>query len=143
MQKYEWLGTRKKDNFSYTKGEIPIYYSDCKNSIIISDLKEGIIKGISNYALINNQGKSNLIPITAVDEIINFSEKMLGEERVFYKKPKSIFDIQNLENISKEEIKQKIFENYNLEVDNLFEIKTKKGDNRVYKVVSKKIENLC
>ena len=61
---------------------------------------------------------------------------MLKGERVFYKKPNSIFDIQNLKSLREEEIKQKILGNYNIEVKNLSEVRTKKGDNRVYKVVS-------
>jgi len=137
MQKYEWLGTRERDNFQYTRGEIPIYDKTCNNSIIISNLEKGIIKGISDQALINNRGEIYLIPITNIDEIISISKEMLGEERVFYKKPKSIFEMQNLEALSEGGIRQNLFENYNLEIKNLFEIKTKKGDNRVYKVVSK------
>ena len=137
MQKYEWLGAREKDNFSYTRGGIPIYDPTCNNSIIISNLEKGITKRISNHALIETPERSYLIPITEIDEIIGVSKEILKRERIFYKKPNSIFEMQTLEELSEKEIKQKILENYNIEIKNLFEVKTKKGNNRVYKVVSK------
>ena len=137
MQKNEWVGLRERDNFSYTKGKIPVYDSNCNNGIIISNLEKGIIEGRSNHALIENHWKSYIIPITEIDEIINISKEMFGKERVFYEKPKSIFEMQSLKTLREEEIKQQIFENYDLEVKNLFEVRTKKGDNRVYKIVSK------
>ena len=87
MQKYEWLGIREIDNFSYTKGEIPIYDSNCNNSIIISNLEKGIIKGISNHALIENHGQSYLIPITEIDEIVGVSKEMLVGGKVYCQLP--------------------------------------------------------
>ncbi|MCK5625078.1 hypothetical protein KAI04_04515 [Candidatus Pacearchaeota archaeon] len=138
MKKYEWIGLREKDNFSYIKGENPIYDTNCHNSLIISNLEEGVIKGVSNHALIKNSGKNYLIPITKINEIIDLSKEILNESKVFYKKPKSIFEMQNLKDLSEDYIKQKLVENYNLEIKNLLEIKTKKGKNRTYKIISKK-----
>ncbi len=136
MQKSNWTGLRERDNFAYTRGQSLVYSPDCKNSLIVSDSTKGQVKGISNHALIENLGKRYLIPITKINEIINTSKEIFGRERIFYKKPNSIFEIQNLEALSEKEIKQKILEGYNLEVKNLFEVRTKKGNNRVYKVIS-------
>ena len=82
MQKYEWLGAREKDNFSYTRGGIPIYDPTCNNSIIISNLEKGITKRISNHALIETPERSYLIPITEIDEIIGVSKEILKRERI-------------------------------------------------------------
>ncbi len=140
MQKYKWFGLRERDNFSYTCGAIPIWNTDCHNSLIISNLEKDFVKGINNYALIQNSGKNYSIPITNIDKILDLSKEVLSGNKIFYKKPKSIFKIQNLKELSEEDIKQKLFENYGLEIKNLLKINTKKGKNRVYKIVSRKNE---
>lgn len=136
MQKSNWIGTRDRDNFAYTLGQKQVYSKCCKNSLIITDSTKGSIEGKSDYALINKDGKEYLIPISEIEKILEMSENMIGSERIFYKKPNSIFEIQNLKAFGEKEIKQKILEGYNLEVKNLFEVRTKKGNNRVYKVIS-------
>jgi Ser/Thr protein kinase RdoA (MazF antagonist) len=136
MENYNWFGSRERDNFSYTKGA-SAYNHHCNNSLIISNSSNGFIEGVNNHALINNSGKSYLISITKIDDIINLSKEILKGGRVFYQKPKSIFEIQNIENLNEEEIRQKISENYCFEIKNLSKINTKKGKNRIYKIVSK------
>ncbi|MDP2628737.1 MAG: phosphotransferase [Nanoarchaeota archaeon] len=138
MQKDELIGTRERDNFLYTRGETSFYDKNCNNSIIISNLEKGVVKGITNHAVINDGRRNYLIPITEIEEILDISSKMLRKKCVLYKKPRSILEIQNLGILSEEEIRQKISSNYNLEIKNLLEIKTKKGRNRVYKIVSKR-----
>jgi Ser/Thr protein kinase RdoA (MazF antagonist) len=140
MENRDWIGLRERDNFFYTKGEAPLCDLDCHNSIIVSNLEEGSVKGISNHALIKDKGKSYLIPITEIDEIVKVSSVILNKEKIFYKKPKSISERESLRYLSKEEIKQKILDNYNLDIDRLSEMKNKKGQNRIYKLISKEDE---
>ena len=140
MGNSNWIGLRERDNFFYTKGEIPQYDLDCHNSIVISNLEKGFIKGINNHALIRDNGKSYLMPITEIDQIVKISSAILNREKIFYQKPTSISERENLRYLSNEEIRQNIFDNYNLSIDNLFEIKNKKGKNRIYKLISKENE---
>ncbi len=95
MQNYEWIGERTGSNFSYTKGEKPFYSEYCKNSLIISDLKKGFVKGIDNHALINFENSNYIIPIKEVDEILRLSINLLKDKKIFYKKPFSIKKIDN------------------------------------------------
>lgn len=140
MGRYDWVGLRERDNFFYTKGEVPLCDSDCKNSIVLSNLEEGFVNGISNHALIKDKDKSYLIPITEIDEVVKLSSMILNKEKIFYQKPKSISERENLGYLDKEEIRQKILDNYNLDIGRLFEIRNKKGKNRIYKLISKEDE---
>jgi Ser/Thr protein kinase RdoA (MazF antagonist) len=136
MQRDNWIGTRDKDNFAYTLGQKSVYSKSCKNSLIITDKKEGLIHGRSNHALIQNKGKSYLIPITKIDRILEVSEEMIGFEKIFYKKPNSILEREILIDFDEEFIRKNIFENYRIQIDSIKEIETKKGNHRVYEVSS-------
>lgn len=136
MQKDDWVGSREGDNFSYTKGEMPIYGMDCKNSLILSDLRRGQIEGMSNHAFIKKNGKKYLIPIAEFDEILGISKNLFGKEKIFYKKPDSIIERENLEELNEEQLKQNIFKNYGIFIETVNEIKTKKGSRRVYELSS-------
>ena len=85
MQKSNWVGLRERDNFAYTKGGIPVYGPECRNSLIISDLEKGVIEGVSNQFLIQNSGKSYSIPITKVDEIMDASKEFLNRNQILIK----------------------------------------------------------
>ena len=140
MQRPDWIGLRERDNFFYTKGAIPIYDPESNNSIIISNSKKGFLQTTSNNALIKDKDKSYLIPITEIDEILNISSKILKGKRIFYKKPYSIKERENLERLSQEEIIQGCRENYDLKIKNISQITNGKGKNRIYKIISKENE---
>ena len=140
MQNYRLIGSRERDNFFYTRGAIPVCNLDSHNSLIISNLEKGVIEGVNNYALIQDQNNIHTISITETEEIIDASFKILNNEKIFYKKPKSITKQENLKILGEEEIRQKILEHYNLEINDLFEIENKKGRSRIYKLVSKEKE---
>jgi fructosamine-3-kinase len=140
MQRNNWIGTRDRDNFTYTLGQKPVYSKHCKNSLIITDKKEGLVKGRSNHALIINNGEEALIPINKIDIILEVSEKLIGDERIFYQKPISILEREILFNLNKEFIQKNIFENYGISIGAIKEIETKKGNHRVYEISSKEKE---
>ena len=128
MQNHVWTGTRERDNFFYTNGAIPVCSSNCHNSLIISNSKNGSIESISDYALIEDEKRAYIIPITETDEIINHASKILKNGKIFYQKPKSISERENLETLSEDKIKQKIFDSYDIEINNLSEIKKDKTE---------------
>jgi len=136
MQRNNWIGLREKDNFAYTLGQKPIYSKDCKNSIIISDRKEGFVEGISNYALIRGNGKEYLISINEIEKIFEISREIIGEGNILYQKPTSILERESLDNLSKEFVYEKLFENYGILTKSINEIQTKKGGHRVYEIFS-------
>jgi len=140
MQNYVWTAIRERDNFFYTNGATPICSLSCNNSLIISNSKNGSIESISNYALIQNKKKISLIPIVETETIIDHASKILKDRKIFYQKPKSISERENLETLSENQIKRTIFDSYGIEISNLFEIKNKKGPNRIYKLFSKEGE---
>lgn len=136
MQENNWIGLRERDNFAYVRGQRPIYFKNCKNSLIISDSNKGEIEGISNHALIFENGKKYLIPIKEVNNIMNIAQNILGEKEIIYQKPSSILERESLNNLEEDFILQNIFENYGLLIDSVKEIQTKKGDHRVYELSS-------
>jgi Ser/Thr protein kinase RdoA (MazF antagonist) len=136
MQENNWIGLRERDNFAYVRGQIPIYSKKCKNSLIISDSNKGEIKGISNHALIFGNGKRYLIPIEEIKDILGIAQNLLGDKRIIYQKPSSILERESLNNLEEDFILQNIFENYEILIDSIKEIQTKKGDHRVYELSS-------
>ncbi|MCA9487962.1 MAG: phosphotransferase [Nanoarchaeota archaeon] len=138
MQKDNWIGLRERDNFCYTQGQIPSYSPDCKNSLIISDLDKGNIQGISDHALIVENGKKYLIPIEKIKDILSIVQEIIGEKKVIYQKPNSILERESLNNLEEDFIRHNIFEKYGFLIDSIKEIETKKGDHRVYELSSDK-----
>ena len=138
MQGSNWIGLRERNNFSYTLGQTPIYKSNCKNSLVISDSNKGNIEGISDHALILENGKEYLIPITEINRILEVAQNLLGERKIFYKKPSSILERETLNDLGKEFIHEKVFENYGVLIESVKKIQTKKGKHRVYEVASNK-----
>jgi Ser/Thr protein kinase RdoA (MazF antagonist) len=137
MQRDNWIGTRDRDNFAYTKGQSPVYSKNCKNSLIITDSTKGKIEGRSNYALINKDGKEYLIPISEIGEILGISKKIFESNEILYKKPSSILEREILIDLGEDFIRKNIFENYGISIDSIKEIETKKGNHRVYEISSK------
>jgi len=140
MENLNWIASRERNNFYYTRGQEVIFEKDCKNCLVISDLRSGIIKGETNLALIKTSTYEEKIPISEIEKIVYISSKILNGKEIFHSKPKSIFERENLPNLTKEEIKENIFQNYNLDLDFIQEIENKKGKNRIYLISSNEKE---
>lgn len=136
MQENNWIGLRERDNFAYVRGQKSIYSKNCKNSLIVSDSTKGEIEGISDYALIFENGKRYLIPIEKIKNILDIAQNLLGDKEIIYQKPSSILEKESLNNLREDFIFQNIFENYGFLIDSVKGIQTKKGDHRVYELSS-------
>lgn len=138
MKNNPFTASRLRNNFYYTKGEIPVFHKLAMNSVIISDSEKGFIHGIDNHAVIKSNGKAKIIPIENIMEIFDASIKILNQKKIVYEKPFSISIRENLEPINLQIAKKIISATYGFEVLDLEEIKNKKGGYRIYKVVSEK-----
>lgn len=132
MENYEWIASREKDNFSYTRGENPLFGQDCNNCLIISDSENGFVRGIGNHAIIKNRKRTRVIPIDDSEKILNLSNKII-HGRIYYKKPTAIRERENLPNLTMEEIKRNVLKDYGIEILRLAEIENEKGRNKIYK----------
>ena len=136
MQNYRWVSSRERDNFFYTKGQTVLYNKDCHNSLVISNESEGAVLGLANSALIKNGKIGYVIPINQIERILQISKNIIKEDFIFYKKPNSIVDRENLLPLNLEEAKIKIFKEYGIKVNSINEINNKKGANRIYQIDS-------
>jgi len=135
--KYEWVGSREKDNFSYTRGIHVSYPLNCKNSLVFSEDSIGYLEGKSNYAIIKLKGKKKFIPISKIEEILNEISPFLLGKKIFYKKPSSIYERENLNAKCIEDLGTEIIKYYGIGIKEISEIKNFKGNTRIYKITSK------
>ena len=137
---FDWIATRERDNFFYTKGSEISCSLTCRNSLVISDENSGYIKGKNNYAIIKNKGKTKSIPISEIEIILNEIPTSLSKGKIFYKKPKSIYNRENLNHIELKKIENILAKCYGRNIKEISEIQNLKGLNRIYKIISTKNE---
>ncbi len=105
---------RSYNNHAYTQGNI-IYEGDCENNIIISPYNNKLTN-VKNAFILADKENVEVFPIQNLKEVLIKGKKALYKKNIEYHLPKSVFNKENIEMKSLDELKRILIENYGLKI---------------------------